>query len=91
MHKPEANCNEIVEKMALSITNQDLQILFVSTQRNNAKLCSKFAIELWGVLLFSYYALYSSSSVVYAKRLWEVIAALVCASKKGPLVLCAEN
>ena len=45
MHKPEANCEEIVEKMALAITDHDLQVLFVSTQQNNVKICSRYAIE----------------------------------------------
>jgi len=45
MHKEESNCDEIVEKMAASITDQDLQMLFVSTQRNNIALCTKYAIK----------------------------------------------
>jgi len=45
MHKPESNCSEIVEKMAKAITNRDLQILFVSTQKNNVELCTKHAIK----------------------------------------------
>ena len=47
MHKTESNCTEIVEKMAEAITNDALQVLFVSTQKNNVELCTKYAIEKW--------------------------------------------
>ena len=45
MHKAESNCTEIVEKMAEAITNDALQVLFVSTQKNNLELCTKYAIK----------------------------------------------
>ena len=45
MHKTESNCTEIVEKMAEAITNDALQVLFVSTQKNNVELCTKYAIK----------------------------------------------
>ena len=45
MHKAESNCDEIVEKMAEAITDHTLQILFVSTQKNNVELCTKYAIR----------------------------------------------
>ena len=45
MHKAESNCAEIVEKMAEAITNDALQVLFVSTQKNTVELCTKYAIK----------------------------------------------
>ena len=47
MHKAESNCAEIVKKMAAAITNDALQVLFVSTQKNNLELCTKYAIKEW--------------------------------------------
>jgi len=47
MHKTDSNCAEIVEKMAEAITNDALQVLFVSTQKNNLELCTKYAIKKW--------------------------------------------
>jgi len=45
MHKLQTDCKDIVKKIANVFTDQALQILFVSTQRANAKLSTEYAIN----------------------------------------------
>ena len=44
LHKPQTDCTGIVESIAKAITIEALQVLFVSTQRANARLCTRYAI-----------------------------------------------
>ncbi|TDL22678.1 hypothetical protein BD410DRAFT_788518 [Rickenella mellea] len=44
MHKPKAQCDELMEKTASTLNDEVLKLLFVSTQRNNLKLCIEHAL-----------------------------------------------
>jgi hypothetical protein len=44
MHKPETDCRELTQTVAVVLGDENLQRLFVSTQRNNLKLCIEFAM-----------------------------------------------
>ncbi|KII91619.1 hypothetical protein PLICRDRAFT_89891 [Plicaturopsis crispa FD-325 SS-3] len=43
MHRPGANCGDLVEQTASSITDGRLQLLFVSVQTINIKICIEYA------------------------------------------------
>jgi hypothetical protein len=45
MNKPETHCRELTRTVAAVLNNDNLQQLFVSTQRNNVKLCMEYAIK----------------------------------------------
>src|ERR1700722_19546568 len=45
MDKPQATCHELTERTANALDNNVLQMLFVSTQRNNLELCIRYALE----------------------------------------------
>ena len=45
MNKPETDCRELTQTVAAVLNNDNLQRLFVSTQRNNVKLCMEYAIK----------------------------------------------
>jgi hypothetical protein len=45
MNKPETDCRELTHTVAAVLNNDNLQRLFVSTQRNNVKLCMEYAIK----------------------------------------------
>lgn len=45
MNRPDANCHELTEKTAAVLDDDNLQLLFVSTQQNNSELCIKYAIR----------------------------------------------
>jgi hypothetical protein len=45
MNKPETDCPELTHTVAAVLNNDNLQRLFVSTQRNNVKLCMEYAIK----------------------------------------------
>lgn len=45
MNKEGSKCGDLVEKTAASLSNETLQQLFVSTQRNNTELCMRYALE----------------------------------------------
>lgn len=44
MNRPDINCPELTEKTA-AVLNDNLQLLFVSTQQNNLRLCIRYAVE----------------------------------------------
>jgi hypothetical protein len=44
MNKPETNCRELTARTAAVLDNENLQLLFVSTQRNNLELCIEYAV-----------------------------------------------
>jgi len=44
MNKPETNCRELTARTAAVLDNKNLQLLFVSTQRNNLELSIEYAI-----------------------------------------------
>ena len=45
MYKPDANCHELIKQTAAVINDDTLQLLFVSTQRNNLELCVEYSIK----------------------------------------------
>jgi hypothetical protein len=45
MDKPETDCHELTDTVAAVLNNDNLQQLFVSTQRNNLKLCMEYVIK----------------------------------------------
>jgi hypothetical protein len=45
MNKPETDCRELTQTVAAVLNNDNLQRLFVSTQRNNVKLCMECVIK----------------------------------------------
>ena len=45
MNKPETDCRELTQTVAAVLGDDDLQRLFVSTQRNNLGLCVEYAIK----------------------------------------------
>jgi len=45
LDKPETDCRELTDTVASVLDDDNLQQLFVSTQRNNLELCIKFAME----------------------------------------------
>lgn len=45
MNRPDMNCPELTEKTAAVLDDESLQLLFVSTQRNNLKLCTTYAVK----------------------------------------------
>ena len=47
MYKPDANCHELIKQTAAVINDDTLQLLFVSTQRNNLELCVEYSIKQW--------------------------------------------
>ncbi|KIM82346.1 hypothetical protein PILCRDRAFT_97521 [Piloderma croceum F 1598] len=50
MYKLDANCHELTKQTAAVINDDTLQLLFVSTQRNNLELCVEYSIKqvlLW--------------------------------------------
>ncbi|KAJ7756651.1 GTP-binding protein [Mycena metata] len=44
MHKDTTNCNELMEKTAKALTDDNLRLLFVSVQQNNINLCIQYAV-----------------------------------------------
>jgi hypothetical protein len=47
MHEPGAHCNDLIEKTAAALTSDELQLLLLSTQQENAALCVKYGIKRW--------------------------------------------
>ena len=45
MDKPEADCCQLMRTVASVLDNNNLQRLFVSTQRNNLELCMEWAVR----------------------------------------------
>ncbi|KAJ7211622.1 GTP-binding protein [Mycena pura] len=45
MDKDMTNCNELMEKTAKALTDDNLRLLFVSVQQNNVDLCIKYAVN----------------------------------------------
>lgn len=45
MHRPEADCSDLVKKTAAALSDDTLQQLFVSTQQNSLETCIRYAIE----------------------------------------------
>ena len=45
MNKLETDCRELMETVAAVLDDDNLQRLFVSTQRNNLELCMKRAVK----------------------------------------------
>ena len=44
MNKQETKCQELTETIAVVLDNNHLQQLFVSMQKNNIKICMKYAL-----------------------------------------------
>ena len=44
MNKPKADCGRLVDTVAAVLDDTNLQRLFVSTQRNNIKLCVTYGV-----------------------------------------------
>jgi hypothetical protein len=47
MDKQGSNCQELIEKTASSIDDDVLQLLFVSVQQTNLKMCIQYAIQTY--------------------------------------------
>jgi hypothetical protein len=47
MYKADADCHELIKQTAVVINDDTLQLLFVSTQRNNLELCIEYSIKRW--------------------------------------------
>ena len=45
MHEPGAECNDLIEKTAGALSSDELQQLFLSTQRINVELCVKHGVK----------------------------------------------
>ena len=45
MNKPKADCGRLADTVAAVLDGTNLQRLFVSTQRNNLKLCVTYGVE----------------------------------------------
>jgi len=52
MHEAGADCNDLIEKTADALSSEELQQLFLSTQRNNLELCVKYGIIRWATMIF---------------------------------------
>jgi hypothetical protein len=44
MNKPETTCHELTKQTAAVLNDENLQLLFVSTQQNNLELCVEYAV-----------------------------------------------
>jgi len=47
MHKPGADCNDLIEKTAAALSDEKLQQFFLSIQQNNVELCIIYALKKW--------------------------------------------
>ncbi|KAG2158676.1 uncharacterized protein EDB93DRAFT_560590 [Suillus bovinus] len=45
MHKPDTNCNLLLEHTTLALDNEELQLCLISTQQSNLELCIKCAVR----------------------------------------------
>ncbi|KAJ7737954.1 hypothetical protein B0H16DRAFT_1664692 [Mycena metata] len=45
MHEESTNCNELIEKTAKALTDDNLRLLFVSVQQNNVDVSVKYAVQ----------------------------------------------
>ena len=45
MHESGSGCNDLIEKTAGALSSEELQQLFLSTQKNNVEICLKYGIE----------------------------------------------
>jgi hypothetical protein len=45
MNMPDVDCNGLIEKTASVLDDNNLQLLFVSSQQNSLELCITFAVK----------------------------------------------
>ena len=45
MHEPGGDCNELIEKTADALSNEQLQAFFLSAQQISVDLCLKYGVR----------------------------------------------
>jgi len=45
MHEPGADCNDLIKKTTGTLSSEELQQLFLSTQQNSLDLCVEYEIK----------------------------------------------
>ena len=45
MHKPGADCKDLIEKTTAALSTEELKQLFLSTQQNHVELCIIYGIK----------------------------------------------